>query len=45
MLNKLWDLIELCWLQDPSSRPQIVDVVKKMRELQEVDVSVSRNDE
>jgi hypothetical protein len=41
MPNGMWDLIEWCWLQDPSSRPQIEGVVKKMRELQEVDGSVS----
>jgi hypothetical protein len=45
MQNRMWDLIEWCWSQDPSSRPQIEDVVKKMRELQEVDRSVSRNDD
>jgi hypothetical protein len=37
MPNKMWDLIELCWLQDPSDRPQIQDVVEKLEELQEVD--------
>ena len=37
MPDRMWDLIKWCWLQDPSSRPQIEDVVKKMRGLQEVD--------
>jgi hypothetical protein len=45
MPDKMWGLIEWCWLQDPSSRPQIEDIVKEMRELQEVDGSVSRNDD
>jgi hypothetical protein len=45
MQNRMWDLIEWCWSQDPSSRPQIEGVVKKMRELQEVDSSISRNDD
>ena len=38
MPNRMWDLIKWCWLQDPSSRPQMDEVV---RELQEVDGSVS----
>jgi hypothetical protein len=41
----MWDLIERCWSQDDSSRPEIDDVVKEMRELQEVDGIVSRNDD
>ena len=45
MSNRVWDLIGKCWSQDPSSRPQIEDVVKKTRELQDVDASVSQNDD
>jgi hypothetical protein len=41
MPDGMWDLVRRCWSQDPSSRPQIEDVVKKMRKLQEVDGSVS----
>ena len=44
MPNRMWDLIDWCWSQDPASRPHIEDVVKEMSELQEVD-GVSRNDD
>jgi hypothetical protein len=45
MPDGVWDLIKRCWSQVPSSRPEIEDVVKEMRELHEVDGSVSRNDD
>ena len=45
MSNGMWDLIGKCWSQGPSSRPQTEDIVKKMRELQDVDASVSQNDD
>jgi hypothetical protein len=41
MPDGMWDLVRRCWSPDPSSRPQIEDVVKKLRELQEVDGGVS----
>jgi hypothetical protein len=30
MSDELWDLVNACWKQDPSERPQMVDVVDKM---------------
>jgi hypothetical protein len=30
MSDELWDLIEMCWKQDPSERPQMEDVLEKM---------------
>lgn len=30
MSNELWDLVEMCWKQEPQERPQMGDVVDKM---------------
>ena len=30
MSNELWDLVNACWKQDPSERPQMIDVVDLM---------------
>jgi hypothetical protein len=32
-LNELWNLVEACWEQEPSERPDMVDVVQTMRRI------------
>jgi len=30
MSDELWNLVEVCWKQDPAERPEMVDVVERM---------------
>ena len=34
MLDDLWELVELCWQQEPFNRPDVADIAKRMKEME-----------